>query len=231
MLSAGGIGVTPYASILKQIKYRLHNDKDLKLKKVYFYWINRDEGSFNWFADFLRELETDDPQFFEIHTFMTGGLDVEKVRKIFYQSPEYTKNKQDCEVICRVINAYEPECSDELDLTPDEMIVVTERDPSGWWMGYNQVTKQKGLFPSNYVAVIDQVTGLNDSKHRHYGRPIWSEEFGNVRKYVESVDETPKPKVGVFFCGPPMIAVALKENVFFILILELKRNKTWKSTI
>lgn len=78
-----------------------------------------------------------------------------------------------------MIQTYEPECSDELDLTPGEMIVVTERDPSGWWMGYNQATKQKGLFPSNYITVIDQVTGLNEGKNRHYGRPVWSEEFGH----------------------------------------------------
>lgn len=38
MLVAGGIGMTPFASILRQIAYNLKNKKKLKIEKIWFYW-------------------------------------------------------------------------------------------------------------------------------------------------------------------------------------------------
>ncbi|XP_053330166.1 NADPH oxidase 1 [Spea bombifrons] len=58
MLVGAGIGVTPFASILKSIWYKFQNeDQRLKTKKIYFYWICRETGAFAWFADLLRSLE------------------------------------------------------------------------------------------------------------------------------------------------------------------------------
>ncbi|KAE8583807.1 hypothetical protein XENTR_v10020700 [Xenopus tropicalis] len=58
MLVGAGIGVTPFASILKSIWYKFQrDDQRLKTKKIYFYWICRETGSFAWFADLLRSLE------------------------------------------------------------------------------------------------------------------------------------------------------------------------------
>ncbi|XP_073495774.1 NADPH oxidase 1 [Phyllobates terribilis] len=58
MLVGAGIGVTPFASILKSIWYKFQNeDHRLKTKKIYFYWICRETGAFAWFADLLRSLE------------------------------------------------------------------------------------------------------------------------------------------------------------------------------
>ncbi|XP_063288295.1 NADPH oxidase 1 [Pelobates fuscus] len=58
MLVGAGIGVTPFASILKSIWYKLQKeDQRLKTQKIYFYWICRDTGAFAWFADLLRSLE------------------------------------------------------------------------------------------------------------------------------------------------------------------------------
>ena len=53
-----GIGVTPFASILKSIWYQ-HNksDSSLNIKKVYFYWICRDTNAFEWFAELLTSME------------------------------------------------------------------------------------------------------------------------------------------------------------------------------
>lgn len=214
MLAAAGIGVTPYSSLLRQIQHKVQNEKNMKIKKVYFYWINRDEGSFEWFSDLLIELETQNPHFFEIHTYLTGGLEAEKIRQIYSTSTEFLEKNQNVEVVCKVTHRYEAKSSDELDLDKGEFVVVTERDESGWWSGYNQTTKQSGLFPSNYVTILDQVTGMTESKNRHYGRPIWSDEFANVRKQIESVnvDYKGRPTCGVFFCGPPAVGGALKEQ-------------------
>ncbi|XP_044130013.1 NADPH oxidase 4-like [Bufo gargarizans] len=47
---AGGIGVTPYASIFNQL---LDTWKENKLQRLYFVWICRDIQAFLWFADLL----------------------------------------------------------------------------------------------------------------------------------------------------------------------------------
>ena len=58
MLVGAGIGVTPFASILKSIYYKLIDENTtLRLKKVYFYWICPEPTSFEWFADLLVTLE------------------------------------------------------------------------------------------------------------------------------------------------------------------------------
>jgi predicted ferric reductase len=83
-----GIGVTPFASILKDIWYRYTNNTGLKeLKKVYFVWTCRDKEvcvfflfsfqAFEWFSDLLITLEEENlDQFLEIHTFLTAKLKV-----------------------------------------------------------------------------------------------------------------------------------------------------------
>lgn len=54
VLVGAGIGVTPFASILKNIAYRFQTGRDVgKLKKVYFFWINRSKKEFEWFAEML----------------------------------------------------------------------------------------------------------------------------------------------------------------------------------
>ncbi|KAI5279572.1 cytochrome b-245 heavy chain isoform X1 [Manis pentadactyla] len=59
MLVGAGIGVTPFASILKSVWYKYcNNATNLRLKKIYFYWLCRDTHAFEWFADLLQLLET-----------------------------------------------------------------------------------------------------------------------------------------------------------------------------
>lgn len=53
VLVGAGIGVTPYASVLQSL---LVSNKE-KPKRVFFYWLNRGQKSFAWFASLLGELE------------------------------------------------------------------------------------------------------------------------------------------------------------------------------
>ncbi|XP_060688661.1 cytochrome b-245 heavy chain-like [Hemiscyllium ocellatum] len=58
VLVGAGIGVTPFASILKSIWYKYEkSDAGLLTKKIYFFWICRETQAFEWFADLLRSLE------------------------------------------------------------------------------------------------------------------------------------------------------------------------------
>lgn len=71
VLIGAGIGVTPFASVLESIVLRNAAGSGA-LEKVYFYWLNRDATSFEWFAALLSELERKDGQgLVDIRIFMT----------------------------------------------------------------------------------------------------------------------------------------------------------------
>ncbi|GAA6060317.1 hypothetical protein JCM10212_002958 [Sporobolomyces blumeae] len=85
VLVAGGIGVTPFASVLKHIWYRLNSDgrDSTRLSKVYFFWVCRDFTSFEWFQSLLMALEAQDTRgHIEIHTYLTCPLKLDQVNNI-----------------------------------------------------------------------------------------------------------------------------------------------------
>lgn len=57
ILIGAGIGVTPYASILKQILNIIQLSEFSVLKKVNFFWICSSIDSFEWFGVLLKDLE------------------------------------------------------------------------------------------------------------------------------------------------------------------------------
>ncbi|XP_062502529.1 NADPH oxidase 5-like [Corticium candelabrum] len=109
VLVAAGIGVTPFASILQSIAKHHENEKVqcpncmhkfcrqnpqsvMKLRKVDFYWINRDQRAFEWFISLLTQLEVEQStdssyfqQFLEMHMYMTSALKKEDVKVICLQ--------------------------------------------------------------------------------------------------------------------------------------------------
>ena len=119
---ATGIGVTPFSSILQSIIFRYKaaqrvcpncNYKwvmDLsnwmqQLKKVDFFWINRDQNSFEWFLKLLLEIENEqseiesssqqvcpedknlqgDGRFMNIHLYFTQALQSSDIRAVGMQ--------------------------------------------------------------------------------------------------------------------------------------------------
>ena len=76
ILVGAGIGVTPFASILKSIWYRMnYPQKKTRLRKVYFFWVCRDMGSFEWFRSLLLAIEAQDmDNYIEIHTYLTQKI-------------------------------------------------------------------------------------------------------------------------------------------------------------
>ena len=75
ILVGAGIGVTPFASILKSIWYRInYPQQKTRLRKVYFFWVCRDFGSFEWFRSLLMAIEAQDmDSHIEIHTVRETG--------------------------------------------------------------------------------------------------------------------------------------------------------------
>ncbi|KAL1615189.1 hypothetical protein SLS56_011905 [Neofusicoccum ribis] len=84
VLVGAGIGVTPFASILKSIWYRMNYPQGkTRLRKVYFFWICRDFGSLEWFRSLLMAIEAQDLEdHIEIHTYLTAKVKVDDAANI-----------------------------------------------------------------------------------------------------------------------------------------------------
>ncbi|XP_013145053.1 PREDICTED: dual oxidase [Papilio polytes] len=74
VMVGGGIGVTPYASILNDLVFGTSTNRysGVACKKVYFLWICPSHKHFEWFIDVLRDVERKDvTNVLEIHIFIT----------------------------------------------------------------------------------------------------------------------------------------------------------------
>ncbi|KAH6917490.1 NADPH oxidase isoform 1 [Coprinopsis sp. MPI-PUGE-AT-0042] len=76
VLIGAGIGVTPFASILKHIWYMQKKGKLGSLRRVEFFWVCRDSPSFGWFQSLLQEVEAAqaDPNFLRINIYLTQKI-------------------------------------------------------------------------------------------------------------------------------------------------------------
>lgn len=98
VLIGTGIGITPFASILQSIMHRYWQVKKkcpkceyqwsddistsmFSLRKVDFFWINRDQKSFEWFVKLLSQLEIEQAEhggamsrFLDMHMYVTSAL-------------------------------------------------------------------------------------------------------------------------------------------------------------
>ncbi|RPA85489.1 hypothetical protein BJ508DRAFT_177071 [Ascobolus immersus RN42] len=100
VLIGTGIGVTPWASILKDIWYKRQGpNASSRLKRVEFLWVCKDVSSFEWFQNLLSQLEKQTnnekrgpsggqlgPDFLKIHTYLTQKIDVDTAQNIVLNS-------------------------------------------------------------------------------------------------------------------------------------------------
>ena len=95
VLIGAGIGVTPFASILESIVARRSDPGAPKtaLEKAYFFWLNKDQYSFEWFTALLSEVEKNDRDgLLDIHLCMTAArsgvsaMGLEVAREIMHAS-------------------------------------------------------------------------------------------------------------------------------------------------
>ncbi|KAF9512349.1 hypothetical protein BS47DRAFT_1330368 [Hydnum rufescens UP504] len=90
LLIGAGIGVTPFASILKSIWYRLNRlngtEKPTRLSKVYFIWVIRDFGTAEWFHSLLHAIEEQnvDNQI-EVSIYLTATIREDDMNNILVQ--------------------------------------------------------------------------------------------------------------------------------------------------
>ncbi|KAK0747820.1 FAD-binding domain-containing protein [Apiosordaria backusii] len=98
VLIGTGIGVTPWAAILKNI-WHLRNGPNppTRLRRVEFIWVCKDTSSFEWFQTLLLSLEEQSAEaarvpgssgveFLKIHTYLTQKLDMDTTQNIVLNS-------------------------------------------------------------------------------------------------------------------------------------------------
>ena len=110
VLIGTGIGVTPFASILQSIMHRYWQERNecprckynwtndlssssvLNLRKVDFFWINRDHTSFEWFVNLLSQLEIEQQEqgghmkrFLDMHMYVTSALQRNDMKAVALQ--------------------------------------------------------------------------------------------------------------------------------------------------
>jgi len=89
LLVGAGIGVTPFASILKSIWYRMNHfnkSKPTRLQKVYFIWVIRDFGTAEWFHSLLHAIEEQDAENrIEISIYLTAKIKEDDMNNILVQ--------------------------------------------------------------------------------------------------------------------------------------------------
>lgn len=93
VLIGTGIGVTPWASVLKQIYHiRAGPNPPRKLRRVVFIWVTRSIESFEWFQTLLSSLEAQSAEaaeasggaeFLRIHTYLTQKVDTDTAANIY----------------------------------------------------------------------------------------------------------------------------------------------------
>ncbi|XP_042479611.1 respiratory burst oxidase homolog protein A-like [Macadamia integrifolia] len=81
LLVGQGIGATPFISIVKDLLNNLFKAeesdtkgrKPLKTTNAYFYWVTREQGSFDWFKGVMNEVaESDTKGVIELHNYLTS---------------------------------------------------------------------------------------------------------------------------------------------------------------
>ncbi|KAL4932041.1 putative NADPH oxidase (NoxA) [Aspergillus undulatus] len=96
VLIGTGIGVTPWASILKNIWHlRASPNPPRRLRRVEFIWVCKDTTSFEWFQALLSSLEAQSAtdaayegssEFLRIHIYLTQRLDQDTTANIYLNS-------------------------------------------------------------------------------------------------------------------------------------------------
>ena len=87
VLIGAGIGITPYSSILRHIWYISKNSNEIKLKKIYFFWVCPSLDTFEWFGVLLQELEIEmrnknKEDFLEYKLYLTRGWSLREAKQI-----------------------------------------------------------------------------------------------------------------------------------------------------
>lgn len=190
----GGIGATPFSSILKDALFRSelkHNKYDSlgvsNITKMYFFWISRNTVSYEWFGDLLKRLEENSLNL-SVYRFITGKL----------ENAGESTDRTDTSI---GIDNQRQEYVNYNDIFDFQRILLT--------LGENQhrkITGGRGLIGGHKYPI-------------YFGRPNWGTilheiiERGN-NTLSSSDKEKTKKSVGVFACGGSNLIRDLRSRCY-----------------
>ncbi|KAF9583236.1 hypothetical protein BGW38_009957 [Lunasporangiospora selenospora] len=179
VLVGAGIGVTPFASVLKHIWYSvMQPTKIITLRKVYFFWVCRDRDAFEWFQDLLIALEEQNmSDFLEIRSYLTGELGAEEMNIILTEAREAAAAAA-ARHLRRKYRRVGTRSQGGSDDQNQGLLAKSESNES---------------LPGRDR---DAITGLRSPTY--YGRPNFDRIFGELAQ----AHPRENGQVGVFFCGP-----------------------------
>ncbi|KAF9177806.1 hypothetical protein BGZ50_008369 [Haplosporangium sp. Z 11] len=189
VLVGAGIGVTPFASVLKHIWYSvMQPTKIITLRKVYFFWVCRDRDAFEWFQDLLIALEEQNlTDFLEIRSYLTGELSAEEMNTVLMEAKASTAATAARHLRYKNLR-----------------MGRVERD----------ALESPGVLNSGQTASNDSSIGTRDRDAitglrslTYYGRPNFDKVFGELAQ----AHPREHGKVGVFFCGPKPLGKTLNR--------------------
>ena len=157
------------------------------LKKVDFFWINRDHTSFQWFVNLLSQLESEQQEvggemerFLDLHMYVTSALQKNDMRALALQMAlDLLYKKQN------------------RDLITGENISKLSRLICMLWWCRDIIIKNLPFLFLLYCALIGLKSRMNA------GRPNWDKVFTKLK-------EEKHGDVTVFFCGNPGLAKTLR---------------------
>jgi dual oxidase len=70
----GGIGVTPFASILQDLAWRYRNGQKVKPERIFFIWVTRTQKEYEWMVELLKEVQEEIPsEVLSVYIYITQG--------------------------------------------------------------------------------------------------------------------------------------------------------------
>ncbi|KAF8938876.1 hypothetical protein BGZ58_011246 [Dissophora ornata] len=191
VLVGAGIGVTPFASVLKHIWYSvMQPTKIITLRKVYFLWVCRDRDAFEWFQDLLIALEEQNmSDFLEIRSYLTGELEAEEMKTVLLEA-------RTSAAMTAARHLRKQAKKQELD--QEQEYLGHANDDSLDKKSSNSSTE---TLPETRDR--DAITGLRSPTY--YGRPNFDKIFGELAM----AHPREHGQVGVFFCGPKPLGKTL----------------------
>ncbi|KAF9360013.1 hypothetical protein BGX26_010764 [Mortierella sp. AD094] len=202
VLVGAGIGVTPFASVLKHIWYSvMQPTKIITLRKVYFFWVCRDRDAFEWFQDLLIALEEQNmSDFLEIRSYLTGELGAEEMNTFLMEARAAAAMAAARNL--KQQNRKQGHSSSRRD--DDESGEDGDDDESGE-LEEEEEDKESNVSTETLSEGRDRdaITGLRSPTY--YGRPNFDKIFGELAQ----AHPREHGQVGVFFCGPKPLGKTL----------------------
>ncbi|KAF9974818.1 hypothetical protein BGZ73_001678, partial [Actinomortierella ambigua] len=201
VLVGAGIGVTPFASVLKHIWYSvMQPTKIIALRKVYFFW------AFEWFQDLLIALEEQNlSEFLEIRSYLTGELDADELNTIVMEAKSAVSRQKSLKR--RASRATSRQSSRRSHVMEEGRQATIGTQPTEVNDGVSKAVgggdEDDDDMEETDENDRDAITGLRSPTY--YGRP----NFDKIFSELSAAHPPEHGQVGVFFCGPKRMGETL----------------------